>query len=191
MSELAVIRAAATIDKATATDGVEDRGAATYALDSAVYPDPEEPWGDPFRQPIIGQLGKVEARQIELTATGRTRQIRVAPDASVYTDSSATLGDFLPGELVAVEGQMRDGEFEATAIWSAVTSIFTRVRAARRGSIDTDHGRIAITPNTRRQAAGSAAAQLNPSQLKPATEIFVEVRMAPGLDPIATVVKIL
>ncbi len=157
-----------------------------YPVPGAVYPDPDEPWGNPFNTPIVGRLRSVRGRRVvvDVGADG-LRPIVVAPDANIRTDSAARLDDFFPGELVAVEGAARDGgAFEATVVWSAVTTVVTRVRGVDGSVVETDDGRFVTTSNTRYYRSGGRT-------LSESAQIQVQLRTAPGRESVATAVKVL
>lgn len=186
---VAVVGGATAATKSTSGTSV---GRSAYPIPGAVYPDPDLAWGDPFKQPILGRLSRVNGREIELRENGKLLRITVPPTASIYTDSQAGLEDFFAGELVAVEGADQEGGvLEASAVWSAVTSVWTRILAVNGNVVDTEYGRILLTPRTRYQDAKQTDARMEPRNLEASLVILAELRTAPGRAAVASVVKVL
>lgn len=158
----------------------------------AVYPDPNLPWGDPEKEPAGGRLARViDAQTIQITSPGGTRTIRVRGDASIFTDHAGTLRDFSPGEMLAIEGVDGPNGFEATAVWSATTALWTRVERRSGRVLHTADGPVRMTEHTKVRPWIDSDAAVADEALVAGAAIVAQIRDVPGKGKFANTVKVL
>jgi hypothetical protein len=177
------------VTAAAAGGGQEDTA---YPDPDAIYPDPNQPWGDPLKRAIIRPLRRVvDANTLEVDDGATSIRVRVRADASIRTDQAASLNDFVPGEALAIEAVDGPNGFEATAVWCALTAVWTRVESREGDRLETAAGPIVLTPRTVYGAFNNASAGATAQDVRAGLTIAAEVRKIAGAAPVAHIVKLL
>src|SRR5207253_1561901 len=155
-----------------------------YPLPGAIYPNPNGPFGDPFKDVGGGVL--VEYRppnRLSIESGGTQTVVEVMPNADIFTSKPARLEDFVIGGRLAIEGTVEGAIFRATAVHSYLADLRTEVIRLDGTRLKTNAGVAQLTEATTYGWFGAGKGTASKSDLRPGSRLFALVRAAPNRDP--------
>jgi hypothetical protein len=175
-----------------AAPSVADAADGPYPVPGAIYPNPNDPFGDPLKDIGIGVL--VEFRppnRLRLEGADGQTNVEVMPGADIFTSSRpARLEDFVVGERLAIDGKIDGGIFRATAVHSYLADLRTEVVSVDGTRVTTNAGTVYLTEETRYSWFAGGSGYPSKSDVRPGARLFALVRAAPDRDPEVVLAKI-
>jgi hypothetical protein len=174
-----------------AAPSVADAADGAYPVPGAIYPNPNDPFGDPFKDIGIGVLAEFRPpNRLRLEGADGQTNVEVMPGANIFTSRPARLEDFVVGERLAIDGKIDGGIFRATAVHSYPADLRTEVVAVDGTRVKTNAGTIYLTEETRYSWFSGGSGTAGQSDIRPGVRLFALVRAAPDRDPEVVVAKI-
>jgi hypothetical protein len=162
-----------------------------YPTPGAIYPNANQPFGDPFKDVGGGFLREFRRpNRLTLEGGGTQTNVEVMPGADIFTSRPARLQDFVVGERLAIEGTIDGNIFRATAVHSYLADLRTEVISVDGTQVTTPAGVIHLTEATTYGWFGGGRGEASKSDLRPGARLFALVRAAPNRDPEVVIAKI-